>query len=148
MDLKALLEVGRKRYAPFCTVAQKLCWRISRKGNEFAVVDGFHIVVFRRSDNWMYRIECQSTGRAWFAQDPTSSDLEAKAMALEFLEHMQPKPIELSRLLKEVRAESELRKVLSTPVDELGNSDFSGAVRDFRRQANVVYVPTAVWGEK
>jgi hypothetical protein len=54
---------------PKPTSPEKLNWRTSQRGNPYVLVDGFHVVVFRRG-GWAFRIEDLGTGQAWFLGAP------------------------------------------------------------------------------
>jgi hypothetical protein len=48
---------------------EKLNWRISQRGNPYAIVDGFHTVVFRRqTGQWSFRIEEIETEETWYSE--------------------------------------------------------------------------------
>src|SRR5262249_26244603 len=65
-------ERGRRRSqepaAPPPTPSN-LYWKLSQRGNPYAVVnEAFHIVLFRRAGVWAFRIEDLETGQAWFSE--------------------------------------------------------------------------------
>ena len=36
-------------------------WRLSQRGNPYATIDGYHLVVFKRGGSWSFRIELTGT---------------------------------------------------------------------------------------
>jgi hypothetical protein len=60
-----------------------LNWKLSQRGNPYAVVNEvFHIVLFRRSGAWAFRIEDLDTGQAWFSERRYETEDAARADAL------------------------------------------------------------------
>ena len=69
--------------------SDKLQWRTSQRGNPYALVDGFHVVVFRRqTGQWSLRIEEIDSGETWYSEGRFVSPAEAKAVAFQQLERM------------------------------------------------------------
>jgi hypothetical protein len=65
---------------------ERLHWRTSQRGNPFALVDGFNVVIFRRqTGEWSVRIEELETGRDWYPAGRFSDQNEARAAAFQSL---------------------------------------------------------------
>ena len=88
-------ERGRRRSqepaAPPPTPSN-LYWKLSQRGNPYAVVnEAFHIVLFRRAGVWAFRIEDLETGQAWFSEGRYQTGEVARADALLAVEQLRPK---------------------------------------------------------
>jgi hypothetical protein len=60
-----------------------LNWKLSQRGNPYAVVnEAFHVVVFRRAGAWAFRIEDLETGQAWFSERRYETEDAARSDAL------------------------------------------------------------------
>ncbi len=123
MALTALFEEVNRERAPFEEAVKRLDWRVSERGADFVNIGGFTVVVYRRKVGWLYHIMCRDSAQSWCPKEPQPTALDAKRAALRFLESLKPQSTELSRMLKEIRA------------DLLG--------RGITRVGNVIYV--AVW---
>ena len=120
MDLTALFEEVNRERAPFEEAVKRLDWRVSERGDDFVNIGSFNVVVYRRKEGWLYHIMCQDSAQSWCPKEPQPTALDAKRAALRFLESLKPQSTELSRMLKEIRA------------DLLG--------REITRVGNVIYV--------
>ena len=68
---------------------ERLNWRTSQRGNSYVIVDGFHMVVFRRqTGQWSFRIEEIETGESWYSADRFPIDSAARAGAFQELERL------------------------------------------------------------
>ena len=67
----------------------KLTWRISQRGNPFAIVDGFHAVVYRRqTGQWTFRIEQIESGETWYSECRYSTERAARTGAFREVERI------------------------------------------------------------
>jgi hypothetical protein len=78
--------------SPPPTVPSKLDWKVSQRGNPYAVVtEAFHVVLFRRSGAWAFRIEDLETGQAWFSERRYGTENTARSDALLAVSQLQRK---------------------------------------------------------
>jgi len=59
-----------------------LTWKLSKRGNPYTVVDAHHVVVFKRSGGWAFRIEDLGTEQAWFSERRYETEDAGRADAL------------------------------------------------------------------
>jgi hypothetical protein len=57
-------------------------WKLSQRGNPYTVVDAHHVVVFKQSGGWSFRIEHLGTEQAWFSERRYESEDAARSDAL------------------------------------------------------------------
>jgi hypothetical protein len=68
---------------------EKLHWRTSQRGNPFALVDGFNVVIFRRqTGEWSVRIEELETGQDCYPEGRYSDEREARTAAFQALQRI------------------------------------------------------------
>ena len=58
-------------------------WKISSKGNDYIVVDGIHVVVFKKSGKWAARITDQMSEESLTSSRPYPTQDEAKLAAFD-----------------------------------------------------------------
>lgn len=91
-------ERGRRRFhsqepaPPPPTIPSKLNWKLSQRGNPYVSVnEAFHIVLFRRSGAWAFRIEDLETRQAWFSESRYQTEGAARSDALLAVSQLQRK---------------------------------------------------------
>jgi len=57
-------------------------WRLSQRGNPYATIDGYHLVVFKRGGSWSFRIELTGTEREWYSERRYQTEDTARSDAL------------------------------------------------------------------
>jgi hypothetical protein len=57
-------------------------WRASQRGNPYTTVDGYHIVVFKRTGSWSFRVEQLGTEREWYSERRYQTEDAARSDAL------------------------------------------------------------------
>jgi len=91
-DLDAERSRGRPRDPEPTPDLSDLNWRLSQRGNPYAVVnEAFHIVLFRRAGAWAFRIEDLDTGQAWFSERRYETEDAARSDALLAVGQLQGK---------------------------------------------------------
>lgn len=64
------------------TVPSKLDWKVSQRGNPYVVVnEAYHVVLFRRSGAWAFRIEDLETGQTWSSERRYGTENTARSDA-------------------------------------------------------------------
>jgi hypothetical protein len=67
-------------------------WHLSQRGNPYVVVnEAYHVVLFRRSGAWAFRIEDLETGQAWFSERRYQTEDAARSDALLAVSQLQRK---------------------------------------------------------
>ena len=125
MDLTALFEEVNRERAPFEEAVKRLDWRVSERGDDFVNIGGFNVVVYRRQEGWLYRIMCRDSAQSWCPKESQPTAFDAKRAALRFLESLKPQSTELSRMLKEIRAD-----LLGREITRVGNVIYVEAWRE------------------
>ena len=57
-------------------------WRLSKRGNPYTTLDGYHIVVFKRRGSWAFRIERTGAEQQWYSERPYQTEDAARSDAL------------------------------------------------------------------
>jgi hypothetical protein len=74
---------SRQPAAPPPSIPSNAEWKLSQRGNPYVIVnEAYHIVLFRRSAVWAFRIEDLETGQAWFSERRYRTEDAARADAL------------------------------------------------------------------
>ena len=68
-------------------------WRLSRRGNPYMTVDGYHIVVFKRRRSWAFRIELIGTEREWYSELRCLTEDAARSNALLAVRQLGQAPL-------------------------------------------------------
>jgi len=57
-----------KRAVPAKAPSAPPQWRLSKRGNPYMTVEGYHIVVFKRGGSWAFRIELIDADQQWYSE--------------------------------------------------------------------------------
>ena len=58
-----------KRAVPSQAPSAPPQWCLSKNGNPYTTIEGYHIVVFKRGGSWAFRIELIGADQQWYSND-------------------------------------------------------------------------------
>jgi hypothetical protein len=71
-----------KRAVPAKAPSTPPQWRLSKRGNPYTTVEGYHIVVFKRGGSWAFRIELIGADQQWYSERAYATEDAARSDAL------------------------------------------------------------------
>ena len=82
LEAERARRAARPSKATSATSAAPPQWRLSQRGNPYATIDGYHLVVFKRGGSWSFRIELTGTEREWYSERRYQTEDTARSDAL------------------------------------------------------------------
>ncbi len=135
VDTKKEREVFMKsKKREYYKAAEKLHWRLSRRGNDWVSLGSFVVIVYTRGNGWFYRIQHKVTEQRWHPCRLLRTSIDAKAAALQQVEYLGATLNELREpanpMLQDFRHEGWF------PVTRRGNVFYSTAWRSHPNGGN------------